>query len=120
MLKIRDSQLRAFFLALGGPFTARAIAHVNKAFPERCRELGEEGVRASIDVCQERGWRYGLEDDDELMHYLEVMYTLGFDFDEDPRYPWAREILCDAALGPETRAELLIQQMEQERGAPGA
>ncbi len=118
MLRIRDEQLRAFFLALGGPFVSRALAHVREAYPERCRELGDAAVRASIDRCQERGWEHGIDEDDDLMNYLEAMYTLGFDFEEDPRYPWARQILADVKLDVSTRAELLMMRAKQEPAAP--
>lgn len=120
MVHIRREQRRAFFFAMSKPFIRRAEDHLRAAFPERRRELGDEAVRASIDHCLERGWDYEIEEDDLLLLYLDVMYTLGLRFDEDPRYPWAREILSDPELSPDTRVELLTQRAAIERRAPGA
>ena len=43
-------------------------------------------VRGSVLFAKSKAAGYGIESWTDVLGYLNVMYILGFDFDEDPRY----------------------------------
>jgi hypothetical protein len=107
MLVIRNEQLKALFFGMAGPFRRLATAKMNADHPESCARLGPDGVAAAIDLALEKAWTYGFEEDEDILLYLDVMFRVGFRFDEDPKHAWAREILRDARYAPETRVDLV-------------
>jgi hypothetical protein len=98
-------------------FEERAITHLERCFPERCAELGEEGVQASIRDAVERSHRLGLVFEYDIERYLNHMYALGFDFDSNPAYPWVQELLSDASLEPAVLMDVLSERTQQELDA---
>jgi hypothetical protein len=98
-------------------FEERASAHLERCFPERCAELGEEGVQASIRDAVERSHRLGLVFEYDIERYLNHMYALGFDFDSNPAYPWVQELLSDASLEPAELMDVLSERTQQELDA---
>ena len=84
-----------------------AVEYVRSGFPEIYERLGEGPVRESVVVAMRNAQRYGLEEWSAVLLYLDAMYVLGFDFDQDPQHPWAGEILNDPALSPSERIQLI-------------
>ena len=112
MLVIRSEQIRAVFLDLAQKLKPRAVLFLHEAFPEKCEKLGSEAVDNSIEHAFKKAWEYGFEADEEILAYLRLMYALGFEFNEDPSYPWVQEVLNHPQLGPETKIDLLIQRLK--------
>jgi hypothetical protein len=117
VLKIRAEQMEVFKEAARRAFEERATAHLERCFPERCTELGEEGVRASIRDAVERSQRLGLVFEYDIERYLNHMYALGFDFDSNPAYPWVQELLSDTSLEPAVLMDVLSERTQQELDA---
>ena len=83
------------------------IAHLNEMFPERCAALGPDQVRAEVELGMQRGWKYGLDNEYDLVRYIDHMYVLGADFDTYLRYPWAASILTDPGLASRSKMDWL-------------
>ena len=107
MLVIRHAQMQAFSLAAIRQFERRALEHVRGCFPGSYEALGEEGARASISWGVEKARGYGLSEEYDVLRFINLMFALGFDFDEDPAYAWAAEILRDPDWSPGARMDML-------------
>jgi hypothetical protein len=110
MLIIRREQMEVFRLARERRFEERALAHLKDHLPERCAVLGDAAVRETIRNALGKARHYGFEEEYDILRLLNLMYTLGFEFDSDARYPWARETLEMPDLRPRARMDLLVQQ----------
>jgi hypothetical protein len=91
MLRIPRRQQDALGEAQVADFERRAAVHLRGYFPEDCQALDDSALRelaAGFGVLAER----------DVTLYLDVMMTLGPDFDRDPTLPWAHEILIEPEL----------------------
>ena len=93
MLVIRKEQMAVFLRLQLKEFEDKTCERLLKLKPDQCRKLGEKAVRKSIQDGIERSFQYGIKTERDIARYINIMYTLGFDFDTDPRYPWAADIL---------------------------
>jgi len=101
MLNIRKEQSDAMDKAAIKSFKDRMVDHLNKFFPEHCEELGSEGTREAICYAVGRAAEYGISAERDICIYTDIMVVFGQDFDEDPEFPWAQEILNDDSLEDE-------------------
>ena len=99
MLVIRKEQMAVFLRLQLKEFEDKTCERLLKLKPDQCRKLGEKAVRKSIQDGIERSFRYGIKTERDIARYINIMYTLGFDFDTDPRYPWAADILVNKEFG---------------------
>lgn len=116
MLTIRDEQLKAFALEADRAFEQKAVAYLEKHLPAVCEEMGEEAVLDSVRVAMAKCDGYGMRTQGETLRYLNLMYWVGFRFDEDAALPWAREILSDPETDSEVKLELLEEAAMRELG----
>ena len=114
LLRVRPEQWEVFARRAREDFKRRLAAHLVEHWPERCSQLGRDGVGASIDTALERGAHHGIEHEYDILRYLNLMYALGFDLDSGTRYPWAQRILADRSLDPTSRIDLLSETAEAE------
>ncbi len=115
---IRDKQFEAFAAAQALRFEDRAIAHLKAFWRDKCARLGEQSVRASIRLAVDRAHSYGLTSEQDIVRYLNYMYALGRRFDDDARYPWAKEVLSNPGIPPEIKMEWLsIRAKDELHGA---
>ncbi len=112
MLKIRAAQLEALSQAALRQFVERGVEHLERVLPERCRELGREEVRQTVERAMEKAGRYGLTQEYDVLRLLNCMCVLGFDFDTDARYPWAAEILNRPRMKSGTKMDFLTRRAE--------
>lgn len=75
------------------------------------KNLEEAQRRAVIRFGMDRAEPHGLTSRDPVRLYLELMLLLGSQFDTDPQYPWAGQILAEPDQdAPMERAERLYQR----------
>lgn len=98
MFTIRRKQIDAISERLARRFEETMRVHLGTFFPERCAELGEEGVLREIEHGIRRAARYDITSERDVCKYLNFMFVYGRDFDVDPGLPWAAEILNDSSL----------------------
>jgi len=110
MMTIQRKQFDAIGKRLAVRWEDTMVTHLETFFPERCAELGEKGVREAIALGQTRAAKYDIFSERDVCKYLNFMFALGFDFDTDPEYPWANQILTNAAL---IRSHVKMHLLEQ-------
>jgi hypothetical protein len=95
MLKIRKEQMDALGAYMLRQFEKRMVKHLRKDFPKELQEHNikkqdlEQMVRRGIADAK----NYGVEYEDDLKLYVECMLLLSPNFDQDERFPWAKQIL---------------------------
>jgi len=92
-LVIRDEQMRAFEAVQRHRLVRELRAAFLSAYPERCRELGPEALDAVIRLGLEKAPRHGLASVGECTGFIDLMLNLSPEFDTDPAFAWARQIL---------------------------
>ena len=109
MLTISNSQQDQLQASLLGDFCDRAVSHLRRIFPEATRSLDATELRQLVSDAIKRSARYGFRTEREVVAFADAMVLLGSGFDEDPRYPWALEILNKIDWTPEYKARLLVE-----------
>ena len=118
MLMIRKEQMGFFDECVSRSFKNRVFAHLIKVWPERCKEIGESEVRASIEKGIGRAANYKITSEMDVVGFIDLMYVHGWDFDRDIRLPWASDILTDPDLHPSRKMERLLEITERVLGFP--
>jgi hypothetical protein len=108
MLTIRKEQEEALGRDRLRRFVIQMEQHLRQFFPARCAELGDEAVREWIHHGIERAAVYGVVAERDVCKYIDVMFTCGREFDEDPKLPWAREILTAQPTYPRVKMDQLV------------
>lgn len=90
---IRQRHTSALADASARNFECRAMAHLQRAFPQQMREADEQLVRQMIARGIEQASRYGVSDEYDVIRYIDLMVVFGERFDDNPDYPWAKDIL---------------------------
>ncbi|TMA24775.1 MAG: hypothetical protein E6J78_19450 [Deltaproteobacteria bacterium] len=107
---IRSQQLRALETARERAFEDRAVARQRATYPEKCATLDEEAIRASFRTALAKRSDYRFDSEETVFAWLDLMYLLGFEFEEAPRCAWAKAILTDFDLGARTRLLLTVER----------
>ena len=77
-------------------------AHVEQYSPEEIAQI----AAYAVEVCSS----LGIERRIDHCRWLNLMFTLGFEFHTDPAFPWVREILDDPQVHPDAIAPWLVQR----------
>jgi hypothetical protein len=111
MLMIRAEQIKTFEQAAMRRFEDEMVAHLRQLAPQHCNAVGEEGLRQVIRTGYQRAIGYGYTNRGPVRLYLDLMIMLGSDFDTDPQYPWAADLLKDTNIsGQMDHAEQLYEK----------
>lgn len=116
---IREEQLVALQKVQERRLVDRAVAYVRRGHPAVCAALDEGSIRASAETALRKRDAYRFDSEETYLAYLDLMYLLGFDFDEDPGCQWVRQRLTDFSLGPRTRLLLLVEDARSRVHRPG-
>src|SRR5262245_52446241 len=95
MFRIRKEQMDALARHLEESFALRMVRHLLDDFPVQVAalELQEKDLPPLVRRGMANAERYGVVYEEDVERYIECLVLLGPDFDQDPRYPWAAEIL---------------------------
>ena len=107
MLMIRNEQLDALREARFERLIERAAKHLRNTLPDAYDFFGREAVNSSARNAVARCRRYGVNVEYDVFRFFNLMYVLGFDFDTDPKCPWAAGILNDPMLSGTIKLDLL-------------
>jgi hypothetical protein len=106
MLTIKESQFRVL---AENAFESWLVEHIIRCFPEYTRNLGKDELLASIRGKTARASRY-FSSESGICTFIDLTCLFGDNFDEDPRLPWAREILTTPAIDDAERRRRLYEQ----------
>lgn len=103
MLNVREQQMEALALNTTPLQEAEAelVAHVRRAFPEQCQQLGEDRTHVVVLYGLGRALEHGFNRRQQIARYLNLMFLFGADFDRDPKLPWASQVLTEPSLKDE-------------------
>ena len=120
MLTIRKEQMAVFREPAINAFVKVVIAHLNKDFPDKCKELGEPKVHAMVRYGIQRAASYRITTEGDVRRYVDLMFRFGSDFDQDPKLPWASSILNNKALAnPTTKVDRLYKAVKKQEKLGG-
>jgi len=108
MLKIRQEQIDALVAVRWEAFFIRVCKHVRKAFPEVARQLGDAGLRPVFDSVVRRSHAFELRTERQIVCMMDATILLGDQFEDHPRYQWARDVLTSPYLVADDRAKLVL------------
>jgi len=110
MFVIQHKQLTAFKGAAFKKFENEMVRHIKSFFPSHFTMIGEDEVRATIEYGYQKAKEYGFSTQRNVCLYLNTMILLGSNFNIDPQYPWAKEILFGNEPEPEMRIDKLADK----------
>ena len=120
LLKIRDAQMVALEGLQRQTFGERAISLIRERYPQAWERFGEAAVRDMVALALRKTRDHSITARADILRYINGMFTLGCDFEVDPAYPWAREIMNQPRLTPESKINQLtartlkyLQSLEQ-------
>lgn len=116
MLTIRQEQFAVFSQVEVQKFEDWMVVHSHRFFRAQCTALGERQLRETIRYGIKRAAGYGIKIKRDVCKYIDLMIVFGRDFDKDPRYRWASEILGSPTEPPrKMRAAFQAAQLYLER-----
>ena len=107
MLKIRAEQMAVLEAYMVRQFEARMKIHLQKNFPNETQRMSDAELQRFVQVGIKQAKRYGIELEDDIQSYLEMMVLYGVDFDNNPKTAWAGEILRTEDINGTAKMELL-------------
>jgi hypothetical protein len=110
MLKIRPEQMETFEAAALKGFEDRMVEHLRNFSPKHAQVLDEEELRTVVRYGIEHAESHDLTSERSIRIYTEIMLMLGSNFDVDPQYPWASEILGRAEEDQVTRIDAIFEK----------
>jgi len=112
--------MEALSLDMAMRFEQFLVAQVHEYFPNAAQDLGEYGLAATISWGVQRAALHGFRDEFDVLRYVNLMLTLGLEFDTDPEFPWCAEILAKSDWPPAARMDALTERALELTGAAEA
>ena len=109
ILVIRREQMDALDAYSRGAFRQRVLDHLAADLPDRWARLGPGGAELLVDRAIEKGFGYGIDEEDDLQKYVDLCAELGPDFEKDEEMEWARDILMRPSLSGHAKLQLIRQ-----------
>lgn len=120
MIIIREAQIEALRLSTLRAFEDEMVEHLARFSPPLFKAVGPEQLREVIRSGMKRAAGYGITLRGPVRLYLELMLLFGSQFDTDPQYPWAAEVLKGQEIPSQMqRAERLYRKTVEYRERVG-
>jgi hypothetical protein len=107
MLKIRDQQMVVLQDLQRQTFGDATLAFIRERYPQACASFSEADLRGMVALALRKAREHGITAHADILRYINVMFTLGCDFEADPDYPWAQEIMNTPRLKPASKINQL-------------
>lgn len=111
MWKITESQFQALQNGMRANAAGPLVQHCRQYAPRLCDVAGDAGIHKVVDLGIHRAQQYGFRDEPQIRFYIDMMLVLGSEFDTDPQFPWAAEMLRDNFSRPHVRATALHRDL---------
>jgi hypothetical protein len=106
-VKIRAEQMYVFEQNERQKFQDWTVDHLRRFFPTQCAAVGEQGLRGIVLDGIERAAGHGVKSRVGICKYIDLMILLGREFETDPRFPSAANILRQP-IPADTRISSLV------------
>ena len=110
MLTIRKEQVDSLKSIPTTRFQEEMIEHIKEYFPKQYEILGKDKTVNAIQYTLERAKSYKFTTKRNACLYIGLAFMLGSNFDLDPQYPWATNILSDISIYHPVK---IIDQLDQ-------
>ena len=117
MLRIRPEQLKVLEEVQLDRFKAEAADHIRNFWPHVAQAQGEVDVAKTVATAVERTRTYRIDDEYDVLRYINLMYSLGHDFDTEIK--WAEDILNEPDRSGRNRVDELMEHALAEEDADG-
>jgi hypothetical protein len=108
MLIIRRQQMAELERAQRRAFAEDTVSFIRTQYAEACAQFSPQDLTGMVAQALRKARDYNFTAHTDILRYINVMYTLGCDFDTDPRYPWARDILTNPRMRPRSKIDRLV------------
>ncbi len=105
MFIIRRAQMDALAAVALKGFEARLATWLVSTEPERCGELGRDGLRRLIHEGVLKAKGYGIESEQDVAEFVTLLVQRGPDFDVTGEHAWAGEIFARKGVPAAIRLE---------------
>jgi hypothetical protein len=112
MLVLNNAQMLLLRAEAMRSFERELVTHLFTFAPVHCKVIGSFQVTKAVQLGLKRSEAHGLTKRGPQRFYCELMFTLGSDFDSDPQYAWAREILARRDIDEMARADQLYRRVD--------
>lgn len=106
---IREEQLKKFSEVLKRGFEDRLLACLKQGLPAHAEKFGDDRTRRAIQLGIERAAACGIRSEMGTARFVQLLFLFDRDFERNPRYPWATQVMADPGIAGEARAERLVQ-----------
>ena len=93
MMIIRSSQIEAFDNVALNKYKAELCIHLRQFDSLLCQAAGNEALNRTVDIGIGQAHKSDFILNGSIKTYLEIMITLGCEFNKDPQYFWLRPFL---------------------------
>src|SRR5579859_6130445 len=111
---IRAQQMAVMDRYADRAFEREMVQHVHEFVPARAKRAGQGGVRAFVDSGISKARKRGFSGRGPLRLYLDLMLLFGSDFDSDPQYPWALDVLDGPTMHSEMERAIVLYDRAME------
>jgi hypothetical protein len=105
MLVIQPDQMAALAAARWQEFVSRVAQHCQLRHPEACARLVGDELKSCVAAGMARARAHGFVETDDFLRYLDLLFTVGPDADQEPRFA---DILAEAKYTPATRLDVIF------------
>jgi hypothetical protein len=105
MLVIQPDQIAALGAARWQEFVSRVVQHCQFRHPEACAGLTGDALGSCVAAGMARARTYGFVETDDFLRYLDLLFTVGPNADQEPRFA---AILAETTYTPATRLDVIF------------
>src|SRR3954466_5305786 len=98
MLIVRKEQMAMFEAHLGQRFRNQVRKHVRQEFPEQTKGLTDPAIDKRIADATERARLYEIGTERDITLFVDLVFLLGANFEQERKMAWAKKILVDSSM----------------------
>jgi len=110
---IREAQMQVLQAAAREKFLKRLMAHFIEVWPEQVKDLGDN-YREVIERGVAKALNYDIAAEQCIARYLNLWFVWGVEFEDNPEFEWAKEILEDPSRPQHLKAHQLSWRTKKE------
>jgi hypothetical protein len=120
MFVIRNEQMMALAAARRWAFEDRIILRLQEIYAgDEPELLAKEALAPRVRGIVDRALSHGIDEEADVLAFVEIAFEVGDDFDTDPANEWAVEILNESMLNPHEKV-VAMQSLLEEAAAEDA
>lgn len=120
MIRISPEQFHVLARHAEISFEERVLRLLRDLRPRRMLLMDAVAQGEFIRYAMNSAAKYDMASEQEVCMFAGLMLMLGRDFDIDPRFAWAADLLADRALAPDARLDVVFEVAVGDRPLRGA